>query len=271
MSIVYEGWIERHEGTELTNFPSESTCLISTTQNIPERQMSTQIEDSDETATVTTWTMQVRGLRRLPHRLVYNIADFSRLFWWSTAVVIPAVLLAVGEFGGGGLIYFYTMYCAVMMMVVSQSSERFVNTTIELDQDTGTLAVTYHMSDPTIFANGHEVTVSFDDVEAARFLSLAGHTMVRLYYGKSFAEGTAFLVPPDREYQFRDSLQRHNVSIRGESGADATGWVWGRCVVTALLLGAIPVSGVFIWPIQYSWAVLLVLVLHAIMLPMQGW
>lgn len=215
--------------------------------------------------------MQVRGLRRLPHRLVFNIADFSRLLWWSTVAVVPAVLLATAVFVGNGLIYFYTMYCAGLMMVVSLSSERFTNTTVEFEQDAGELAATYHMGDPTIFATGHEVTVSFDDVEAARFLSLAGHTMVRLYYGKAFAEGTAFIVPSNIEYQFRDALQRHNVSIRGDPGADSTGWVWGRCVVTALLLGLIPVSAVFIWPIQYSWAVLLVLVLHAIVLPMQGW
>jgi hypothetical protein len=233
--------------------------------------MSTQIEDSDEKTTVTTWTMQVRGFRRLPHRLVFNIADFSRLLWWSTVAVIPAVLLATAVFVDDKLIEAYSMFCAGMIMVHSQTSERFVNTTIELDQDAGTLAVTYHMSDPTIFANGHEVTVSFDDVEAARFLSLAGHTMVRLYYGKSFAEGTAFLVPPTIEDQFRDSLQHHNVSIRGKSGADATGWVWGRYVVTALLLGVIPVSAMFIWPIQHSWAVLFVLFLHSIVLPMQGW
>lgn len=232
--------------------------------------MATQI-GSDEKATVTMWTMQARGLRRLPHRLVFNIADFSRSLWWSTVTVVPVVLLAVGVFGGDKLIYFYTMFCAGMMFVISLSSERFVNMTIELDQDAGELAATYYMGDPTIWTNDHEVTVSFEDVEAARFMSLAGHTMVRLYHKKSFAEGTAFLVPPNKKYQFRDSLQRHNVSIHGESGADATGWVWVRCVVTALLLGVIPVSAVFIWPIYYSWAVLLVLVVHAIMLPMQGW
>lgn len=234
--------------------------------------MVSQIERGDEATTVTTLTTQLSGFRKLPQRLLFNIADFSRSLWWSTCAIIPATLLTIAVFVGDGSSYFYSMYCAVMMMFLSQSSERFINTTIEFAQDAGELVTTYHLGDPTLFRSDQEATVSLEDVGTARFLSLTGQTMIRLYYQKSFtAKPTAFLIPPGKDWQFREFIQRHNISIRGEAGADSTGWVWGRYVVTALLLGVIPVCGVFIWPVQYSWGVLLALTVNSIFLLRQGW
>lgn len=129
--------------------------------------MITQIEGSDQAATVTTWTMQVRGIRKLPQRLLFNIADFSRLLWWSTVAVVPAVLLTTAVFVGDFFIYVYSMYSAVMMMGVSQASERFINTTVKFDQDVGELVATYRLGKPNLGRNEREVTVSFEDVEVA--------------------------------------------------------------------------------------------------------
>lgn len=220
---------------------------------------------------MTTWTMQVRGVRRLRQRLAFTVAHFSRLVWWSTIVVIPVFLLAIAVSVGGESVYFYTMYSAAMIMALFQSSEQFVNTTIDFDKDAGKLTATYHMGDPTLYGNERQVTVSFEDVKAARFLPSTNQTLVRLSHEKPFAEGTAFLAPPEIEERFRNSLRRHDVSIQRDRGEESTRWVRGRCVVTALTLGAIPVSAVFIWPVYYSWAILLVLVLQSIVLLMQGW
>lgn len=232
--------------------------------------MGVQTERSGGEATLTTWRAQVRGARAFPRRFLCNVADFSRPLWWATAFAVPAVLLAVGVVGGGGLVYFYTMYSAVVLMALFQTSERFADTSVELDPAAGELGVTYHMGDPSLFRGGREVTVSLGEVGSARFLSVGDGTMVRLHHGKPFAGGTAFLVPPESERRLRDALREHGVAIRDETGAGVPGWVMSRGVVTALLLGVMPVAAVFVWPVYYSWATVLVLVLNGAFLLRQG-
>ncbi|WP_396612150.1 hypothetical protein ACH9L7_02360 [Haloferax sp. S1W] len=233
--------------------------------------MISQPESADTKANVTSWTTGLNGLRSLPYRVVFNGADFGRLMWWLVFVVIPVCLLSVALLIGGKTAFFYSMYSAIMMVAILQTSERFIKMTVELDQDTGDLVSTYHMGEPTLFRSDQDVATSFNDVEAARFLSLADQTMVRLYNEKSFTnKPTAFLIPSDIERHFRDSLQRHDVSIRGEPDGNATRWVWGRFVATVLLLGIIPLSAVFIWPAG-SWPFLLALVVNSVFLIRQGW
>ncbi|KAB1190414.1 hypothetical protein GJR96_15660 [Haloferax sp. MBLA0076] len=226
---------------------------------------------TNQTTTVTTWTTNQSGLERFPHRLWFNVADFGRLLWWSMFAVVPAVLFAGVVFFDDGLIESYNLFCAGMMMFLVQMSERYINTTIEFEQDDGSIETTFHMGDPTLFRSDQEATVPLEDVEAAQFLSLARQPMVRLHYKKTFSvKPSSFLIPQDKESQFREFLQRHNVSVHGESETNSTHWVWGRFVVTALFIGVIPLCAMFVWPIQYSWAVLLVLTVTSFFLVRQG-
>lgn len=222
-----------------------------------------------EHAGTTTWRTELRGLRNLPRRLVLTVTDVGRALWWSTFVVVPTVLLAAAAVAGDGPVYGYAMYAAAGLFVVSQTSERFVDASVELDDAAGVLAVTYHMGDPSLFAGGHEASVSFDDVTTARVLRLADHTVVRLRHERPLAPGATALVPPDATAELHRSLRRHGVPVRGPTDAAAP-WVWGRCAVTALALGVAPIGVAIAWPLRYSWAVLLVLVLHAVVLPLQG-
>lgn len=233
--------------------------------------MSSQPESTDTKTNVVSWTTEFSGLRRLPYRVVFNGTDFSRLIWWLVFVVIPISLLSIAVIIGSETTFFYGMYSAIMMIAILQTSERFIKMTVELDQAAGELVSTYHMGEPTLFRSDQDVATSFDDVRAARFLSLADQTMIKLYNEKSFTDKpTAFLIPSDVEKQFRDSLQRHDVSIWGKSDGSVTRWAWGRFVATALLLGIIPLSTVFIWPAG-SWPFLLALVVNSVFLLRQGW
>ncbi|AFK21190.1 hypothetical protein HFX_6063 (plasmid) [Haloferax mediterranei ATCC 33500] len=225
----------------------------------------------DEDEAVTTWTAQIGGLRKLPQRIAFNSIDFGRLLWWTVFAVVPAVLLAFGSLVSDKGTYAYHMYCAFLMTATLQSSERFISMTAKLDQGAGELVSTYHMGEPTLFRSDEDVSTSFEDVESARFVTLADQTVVRLYYRNSFTnKPTVFLVPSDIEDQFRESLRQHDVSIRGESEEDSTGWVWVRFVITVLLLGVIPVSAVFIWPVG-SWVYVLAFIINSIFILRQGW
>lgn len=221
-------------------------------------------------AAKTTWEIQIPGLWVLPRRVVLTIADFSRSLWWTMVVGVPAILLLGGMLRGGLFAYGYFMYCAGMMMLLSQTSERFFDTTVAVDWDAGELAATYHMGSPSVFSTDHEVNASLDEVDAARFHSVGDTAMVRLYHGKLFATATAFPIPPESERRFRELLRRHDVEVRGEPTADSSSWVWGRTLITVLVVVVGPIAGVFVWPVQYAWAVLVVLALHAVVLPLQG-
>lgn len=227
------------------------------------------MDDSDVKPATCKWSMRLRGTRKLPQRLIFNIASYSRFLWWSTVAVIPATLLISAIAVGESVIYIYTMYCAAMIMVISGTSERFIDTDIYFKESVGEIIVSYHFGDPTLFSSGHQSTVSFEDIDYARFLRLSGQTLVLLRPGKPFAEGAAFLVSSHVEPELRKSLKRNCVSIQGEAGDDSTWWVWTRCAVTALLLGLIPVCVMFIWPVYYSWAIILVILLHLFLILMQ--
>lgn len=233
------------------------------------------------------WTTELRGPRKLVDRLFFNFADLGTWLWRFWLAILPATLFltavvvretalgdaTVGVGGGtvGGLaVYCYTMYVAVMILSVLQTSERFTNTSVEFDSERGKLVAEHRPGKPSLFGSEHEVTASFDGVESARFLSLAGQTLLLLSYKKLFASGTAFLVPSEKERVVRDSLRRHDVSIQGTEASASTGWVWRRLAVTVLLLGVIPTIGIFVWPVHLSWAVIIVLGVNSVLLSVQG-
>jgi hypothetical protein len=238
-------------------------------------------------AEIHEWTTEFRGPRNLVHRLVFTFADFGMWLWGFWLAILPATLLltavAVGQSAlgdatvgvgdgtvGGLAVYCYTMYVAVMILSVLQTSERFTNTSVEFDSERGKIVAEHRPGKPSLFGSEHEVTASFDEVESARFLSLAGQTLLLLSYKKLFASGTAFLVPSEKERVVRDSLRRHDVSIREAEASASTGWVWRRLAVTVLLLGVIPTIGIFVWPVHLSWAVILVLGVNSVLLSIQG-
>ncbi|ELZ79698.1 hypothetical protein C455_08937 [Haloferax larsenii JCM 13917] len=191
--------------------------------------------------------------------------------WWLVFFVIPLSLLSVAVLIGGETAFFYSMYSAIMIMGILQTSERFIKMAVELDHTSGDLVSTYHMGNPTLFRSDRDVATSLNDVEEASFLSLADQTMVRLYHEKSFTDKpTAFFIPSDVEKQFQNSLHRHDVTIRKKLDEDTNRWVWGRFVATALLLGIMPFSAIFIWPAA-SWPFLVSLVVNSVFLVRQGW
>jgi hypothetical protein len=231
----------------------------------------TDHSSADQQTTVATWTAQSSGLRRLPLRIAFSVADSSRLLWWLAFVIIPAALLAFAVTAGDKAWYVYSVYCGFLLMLISGRSERFINMTAELDQVAGEVEVIYHMGCPTLFRSDKHGSASFEDVESARSLSLGDQTMVRLHYKTSYTgKPTAFLVPPDIEPRFREALRHHSVSIRGDSEGKTTAIAWGRFVVTVLSLGVLPVTALFLKPV-YSWPVLLALVVNSVFLTRQGW
>lgn len=216
------------------------------------------------------WEIESSGFQEFPHRFVINIADFSPLLWWSTVVAIPVITYSASVLVWNDLVYFYTMYSAVIIMAILQTSERFANMEVEYEHSQGCLTVTYNMGEPSLFAE-QERTVSLEDIDEARFMSLFGRSVVRLCNEGLFTYGATILVPPGADGQFRDSLHNHGISIKKDSVGNIPAWVWGRCSVTVLLLGVLPVYVILVWPVAYSWAVLLVLLVYSIYLSRQGW
>ncbi|RDZ62218.1 hypothetical protein C5B90_17735 [Haloferax sp. Atlit-12N] len=211
------------------------------------------------------------GLRELPKRIACNGIDFGRVLWWSVFAVVPVALLIFGALAGDSGPFVYSMYCAVVLTAVLQSSERFIGMRVAVDGGDGELESTYHMGDPSLFRSDEDVTTSLSEVETARFVSLGERTAVRLYYGKSFVnKPTMFLVPDEFEPRFRETLRQYDVSISTDSTPKSADWVWVRLAVTALLLGAIPLGTVFVWPAG-SVPFLLAVVGHAAFVLRQGW
>ncbi len=226
---------------------------------------------SGENEAVVTWTAGMAGLRELPKRIAFNGVDFGRVLWWSVFAVAPVALLIFGALAGDSGPFVYSMYCAVVLTAVLQSSERFIGMRVAVDGDDGELESTYHMGDPSLFRSDEDVTTSLSDVETARFVTFGDQTAVRLYYGKSFVnKPTMFLVPDEVDSQFRETLRRHDVSMSADSTPKSADWVWVRFVVTALVLGAIPLGTVFVWPAG-SVPFLLAVFGHAAFVLRQGW
>ncbi|GGC66325.1 hypothetical protein [Haloferax sulfurifontis] len=229
------------------------------------------MSDSNETEPEIAWTADVSGLRGLPMRIAFNGVDFGRVLWWSVFAVAPLALLIFGALAGDRDPFVYSMYCAVILTAVLQSSERFVRTSVTVDGDAGELESTYHMGDPSLFRSDEDVTTSLADVEAARFVTLGNRTAARLYYEKSFVnKPSMFLVPDGVESRFRETLRRHDVSIRSDSTPKSADWVWVRFAVTALFFGAIPLGTVVVWPAG-SVPFLLAVFGHAAFVLRQGW
>lgn len=224
---------------------------------------------ADEETATTTWTTECRGLRRLPQRLRFTIADFSRRLWWTTVVLLPVALLAGVLLVGELFVYLYFGYAAVLLMTLSMTSERFCRTTVELDHGTGELAVTYHMGEPSLFGGDRTETLSLTEVDAARLVAFGSQTLVKANREGSFGTEATVVVPNAVADRLRDALGRHDVAL-DEQTLTPFGWVHARCLVTAVTLGAIPLVGLVVWPAPYAWMYLLVVLLHAVVLPRQG-
>jgi hypothetical protein len=232
----------------------------------------------DEDDAVTTWKTETRGLRNLPRRLLYTVADLSQSLWWSTFVIVPSALLTVGVVVGNETIYFYAMFCAAMMLALWQLSGRFVGATVELDGGAGELSVTSShgghsvttsFGNPTPLRSNYEETVSLDGVETAQFLSLADRTLVQLHHEKRFANRTSVPVPAEEKQRFRRVLQQYDVSSSEETATPR--WAWTRLGVTTLLIWVIPIAGIFVWPIANFWGIFLVHLIGGVSLLRRGW
>lgn len=213
------------------------------------------------------WRARAVGPRRLYARLLFDLADFGAWTWRVFVVGVPAVTFAVGWVFGGELVYPFTMYAAVTLLFVFQTTERFVDTEVELRPNRGELTARYNLGDPTLFGNGHETTVSLADVEAARFLNLAGRRLVLFEQTNPFAQGTAFLVPTDAEPTLRDALADHGATV---SDDETTGWVRRRVAVTLSAVVVAPLAALVVWPVVYSWPLALVTVVVLVTVLNQG-
>jgi hypothetical protein len=132
------------------------------------------------------------------------------------------------------------------------------------------MAVSYPMGDPTMYGNNHETTLEFDDLERVRLFSFGDDTLVRLDQKRSFAEGSAFLIPQESKSRFCKILRQQGISIQERTRSESADWIRKRSVVTTLLFFVIPMAGFVIWPIRVLLPYLLVVLVNLSLAALQG-
>lgn len=208
---------------------------------------------ASETTDEFVWTVEHRGLRRLPQRLSYTIQDGKTL--WHVAVAVPPLLLVLAALVDARITLVLIGFCGLFWLTYLGSSRAFTNTTIRLDPADGSINVQIHGGDHPFSPSGSEHEIELDDVERAEFRRVGAWVVVKLAYEFSMSvDPRTLLVPPDRVPAVRNALARHEIPVRDRLG-DGTGRsaVWLRYVGTTFSLVLVPMIAGLRWP-EYAFA-----------------
>lgn len=201
-----------------------------------------------ETADHVVWTVENRGLRRLPRRLSYTIQDGKTL--WHVAVAVPPILLLLAALVDARITFVLIAFCGTFWLTYLGSSRAFTNTTIQLDPADGSLHVQIRGGDHPLSPSGSEHEIDLADVQRAELRRVGAWVVIKFAYEFSLSvEPRTLLVPPDRVPVVRSALARHEIPIRDRLG-DGTGRsaIWQRYVGTTLSLVLVPSIAAFRWP-----------------------
>jgi hypothetical protein len=201
-----------------------------------------------ETADDAVWTIENRGLRRLPRRLAYTIQDGNTL--WRVAVAGPPILLVLSALVDSRIAIVLFAFCGLFWLTYLSTAHAFTNTTTRLDPTNGTIQVTWRGGDHPLSSSGSEQEIDLTDVQRVELRCVGTQPMVKFQYENPFSINLGtLLVSPDQLDILRDMLTPHEilVSDRIQEGTSRN-VVWRRNTEGLISLVVIPFGAGVVWP-----------------------
>lgn len=204
--------------------------------------------ESTEAADDAVWTVETRGLRRLPRRLAYSIHGGRTL--WRVAVAVPPILLLLAVLVDPRVTIVLVAFCGVFWLTYLGTASAFTYTTVDLDPTTGTIQVTSRGGNHPLSTSGSEHEVDLADVQRADLRRVGSQVLATFAFENSFSTTPrSLLVPPENVAVLRSTLSEHDVPVRDRIRDGASGRVVRRRYVEGLFsLLLVPLAGGILWP-----------------------
>lgn len=196
------------------------------------------------------WTVETRGLRRLPRRLAYSIQGESTL--WRVAVAVPPALLVLAVLVDPRISIALLAFCGVFWLTYLGTARAFTDTTAHLDSTTSTIRVTVRGGNHPLSSSGSEHEIELADVQRADLRRVGSQVLATFAYENSFSTTPrSLLVPSGNVPILRTTLSEHEVPVRDRIQDGTSARVVRRRYVEGLLsLLLVPFAAGILWP-QY--------------------
>ncbi|EMA44000.1 hypothetical protein [Halococcus saccharolyticus] len=201
-----------------------------------------------ETATDGVWTIENRGLRRLPRRLVYTIQDGQTL--WRVAVTGPPILLTLSALVDARIATALSGFCCLFWLTYLGTANAFTDTTIRLDPADGTIQMTWRGGDHPLSPSGSEQEVDLAGVQRVELRRVGTQPLAILRYEARFSvKPRAVLVPASQLDVLRELFASHDIPIRDRIEEGTSKAVVRRRNAEGLIsLVIIPFGAGVVWP-----------------------
>jgi|GEM_PF-2917311 len=221
-------------------------AYLSHREELPTRDLSPPA--ATETAGEAVWTIENRGLRRLPRRLAYTIQDGSTL--WRAAVTVPPPLAVLAALVDSRVAIALFAFCGVFWLTYLNTARTFTNTTTRLDPADGTITLAWRGGDHPLSPGGDEQEIELSDVQRAEFRRVGSQPLVKLGYERRFSVNLrTLLVSADHLDDLRQMLSAHEIPVRDRIRDGTSRNVVRRRYAEGLLsLVVVPLGAGLVWP-----------------------
>jgi hypothetical protein len=195
-----------------------------------------------------TWTIEHRGLRRLPLRLGCAIQSGRR--FWLVGVVAPPVFLALTVLLHPIVAIFLSMVCLAYWFTYLQGASLFTDTTVRLRPADQRIDITTRGGEHPLSTGGSEETIDLIEVERAALRQVGGQPLLKLQYENPLSVNPLLApVAPAHVEDIRQTLAAQEIPLR-DHVRDGTndGLVRRRSLLTVCSLVAAPLFAGLRWP-----------------------
>ncbi len=197
------------------------------------------------------WTIENRGLRRLPWRLAYAIQDGTTL--WRVAKTTPLLLLVCTILVDPRIANFLILFCLLFWLTYLTTARLFIDTTVRLQPSDDTIQVTGRGSDHPLSPGRYDHEIDLSELTRVELRRVGTQPLAILRYTKRFSNSPRSLVVPDEQLaELRHLLDANDVPIHDRiRDGSSRGAVQRRCTEGVVSLLVLPLATGVVWP-QHS-------------------
>ena len=216
------------------------------------------------------WETNLRGTRRLPHRMAAFVVTMHPMLWVGLVVVLPLAVLGSTTVFGSRAAIGYVVVCACLWLMVWFSSAGFKTTRYRLISDSRTAIIESEFDDPetkqVAAATGtDEQSIDLSEVDALQLIPLGPIVAARLRYRSvTLTKPGGLLIPRGQLREITAGFRSCDVSIPELASGDPPSLrrrplrPLARLAATPILLGVLPVYivqvrlGIDVWPFLFG-------------------
>lgn len=219
---------------------------LSRREELPMQDLS--VPTAAETDGAVTWSVEHRGLRRLPLRLACAI-QYGQTFW-RVGVVSPPVLLVLAVLVHPAIAVALSVVCLVYWFTYLGSAGTFTDTTIRLAPDNQQIEITTRGGDHPLSQGGSEQEIDLTAVQQATLHQVGEQPLVKFQYENSLSVSPSIIpVAPAHVEHVRQILAAREIPLRDHVRDGTTSSLARRRVAgTTFSLVAIPLVAGPRWP-----------------------